>query len=581
MALRAQDRLLEQLDAARRRVGEIASVRLENLLRALGRHNFHDAQSLARFHDGLVFLRAFPPNPALLRRVESLLASFSQRIARLQAQDADLSILDEEELAGIAGTTLSALWNYDEVAWLARRFARVVAIDWDEYDKTERMAAALPRFIPLLEEDAWVEADVPYRRWLQAASGGCELAWLIRQFERLPVSPEERAEIFGALELPVRWQLGNSRATRTLGKRPVRQIFYHRGPLIQRREVSLAQELAAPPLRIKKLSRREGGKIIDLCREATTVRYRELYGTSRGDPAQVVHANVGRGVEIFLWGLPAERRLSLRAYQAGFTLKNGVPINYIEGIALFEWMEIGFNTFYAYRDGETAWVYAQALRMLHQVLGVTCISVYPYQLGQGNEEAIKSGAFWFYRKLGFRPMRPELARLAATEEKKITANPAYRTPAATLRRLAQGHVVYEMPSSQIGAWDRFQMRNVGLAVQPRMAEKFAGDSSRIRRAAKDRVAQLLGLDVERCTVREQRAFEDYALVLSLIPGLARWESAEKRQVEEIIRAKANSSEPVYSRLLQRHSQLRSAVLAIGSARATSEGLAPGSRGSLP
>jgi hypothetical protein len=568
MTSRAQDRLLEQLDAARRRAGEIDSVRMEKLLRALGRHNFHDAQSLARFHDGLAFLRAFPPNPALLRRVESLLASFSQRITRLQAQGADLSVLDEEELAGIAGTTLSALWNYDEVAWLARRFPRVVAIAWDEYEKTEGMAAALPRFIPLLEEDAWVEADVPYRRWLQAARAGRELAWLILQFERLPVSPEERAEMFGALELPVRWQLGNSRATRTLGKRPVRQIFYHHGPLIQRREVSLAQELAAPPLRLKKLSRREGGKIIDLCREATTVRYRELYGTSRGDPAQVVRANVGRGVEIFLWGLPAARRLPLRAYQAGFTLKNGVPINYIEGIALFEWMEIGFNTFYAYRDGETAWVYAQALRMLHQVLGVTCISVYPYQLGQGNEEAIKSGAFWFYRKLGFRPMRPELARLAAAEEKKITANPAYRTPPAALRRLAQGHVVYEMPGSQIGAWDRFQMRNIGLAVQHRMAAKFAGDSSSIRRASKDRVAELLGLGVERWSVREQRAFEDYALVLSLIPGLSRWALAEKRQLEEIIRAKANASEPVYSRLLQKHSRLRSAVLAIGSARAS-------------
>ena len=31
------------------------------------------------------------------------------------------------------------------------------------------MAATLPRFLPLFEDDARVEADVPYRRWLEAA----------------------------------------------------------------------------------------------------------------------------------------------------------------------------------------------------------------------------------------------------------------------------------------------------------------------------------------------------------------------------------------------------------------------------
>ncbi|MGH9537773.1 MAG: hypothetical protein ACRD3H_07605, partial [Terriglobales bacterium] len=162
MAATAQNRRLDQLDAAKRRVGEIPSAELKKLISTLGRQTFFDAKSLARFHDALVFLRAFPPHHEILRQVESLLRSFSQRIARLRAQSADLSILDSEEFSGIAGTTLSAAWNYDEVAWLANRFPGAVSIDWDEYDKPDRMAAALPRFMPLLEEDAFVEADVPY-----------------------------------------------------------------------------------------------------------------------------------------------------------------------------------------------------------------------------------------------------------------------------------------------------------------------------------------------------------------------------------------------------------------------------------
>src|SRR6185295_18422181 len=107
---------------------------------------------------------------------------------------------------------------------------------------------------------------------------------------------------------------------------------------------------------------------------------------------------------------------------------------------------IGFNTFYTFRDGESAWVYAKVLRLLNQLVGVTCISIDPYQLGFHNEEAIESGAFWFYRKLGFRPTRPELAKLVMVEEKKIASDPKYRTPARVLRRLSEGNAIYEAPA---------------------------------------------------------------------------------------------------------------------------------------
>jgi len=61
----------------------------------------------------------------------------------------------------------------------------------------------------------------------------------------------------------------------------------------------------------------------------------------------------------------------------------------------------------------------------------------PYQLGLGNDEAIESGAFWFYRKLGFRPMDPAIERLARAEEKR-----GRRSSAATLRKLAASALRY-------------------------------------------------------------------------------------------------------------------------------------------
>ena len=239
------------------------------------------------------------------------------------------------------------------------------------------------------------------------------------------------------LGINLAWDLRGSSASRTLARRPVSRYFFHDAPLLQRKQVSLADEMASAPLKLRKLSRSEGGQIIDMARDALTVRYRELHGSTRGDENYVFEADVGRGVQMFIWGLDIEWRLPLRAYYAGFTLKNGVPINYFEAIGLFDWVEVGFNTFYAFREGETAWIYSKVLHLLHQLAGVTCISVYPYQIGQDNEEAIQSGAFWFYRKLGFRPGHPDLLALTEREEKRIARDPAHRTSPRTLRKLAE------------------------------------------------------------------------------------------------------------------------------------------------
>jgi len=558
------DRLLIRLEQEKTDFSRGNAVQILGLLAALGRRQFRDPQTLIRFHDALLFLRAYPHNAAGLRQAERLLDSFGKRVERLRKAGADMSVFDPEQVSGIASTTMQDTWNYDVVRWLARRFPRNVSIDWTDYDQESRLAATLPRFIPLLADDADVEADVPLRKWLKSASGRrSEVLWLLERFERLLLSEREKAELYNSLGLTVKWEIGNLRASRTRNWRSVRSVFYHQGPLLRRSEVSLAKELALP-LPVRRLSRREGERVMDLVREIMAVRYRELYGTTLGDPASVVEARPGRGSQIYLWGLPPERRLPLRAYLAGFTLKNGVPINYIEGISLFEWMEVGFNTFYAYRDGESAWHYAQALRLLSELHRIRCISVYPYQLGDGNEEAIASGAFWFYRKLGFRPGRPEVRRLLQREEERIAARPGYRTPAATLRKLAAGHVFYELPGADVGAWDRFRVRSLGFRVNRYMAGHFVGGAEKMRPAMSTKLARGLGMDTRRLSQQEHAALENFAVVLALVPNFLNWSADERSKLAALIRAKAGADEARYVRLLQAHSRLRAAVLRLGA-----------------
>src|SRR5947207_4316127 len=262
---------------------------------------------------------------------------------------------------------------------------------------------------------------------------------------------------------------------------PVRNLFFHKSPLIARRDVSLSRELTSTAIPLEKLSRAQGEKILDLSRETSGVRYRELHGFTYGDARRVIKADIGRGTVVFVTGVPPENRLPLRAYHAALICKNGVPVAYFEGLSICERMESGFNLYYTFRDGETAWLYARILRLMRQLLGVTVFSIDPYQVGHENEEGIESGAFWFYRKLGFRPVKPALLKLTEKEESRVAKDPRHRTSSATLRKLAAGHMLFELSRQESSrSWDDFEVRNIGLAVQRRMALKYHGEAQSIQ-----------------------------------------------------------------------------------------------------
>src|SRR5579859_4099652 len=566
------DVLLKNLEATKGHYGKNAASEAKSLLDRLSSHNFADPNSLLRFHEALLFLRAFPQSRTVVTQAEKILNTFHERIERLKATGPDMEVFDDFETSGLAGTTMQDTLSFEAARWLARRIPREVEIAWADYEEERAMGSTWPRFIPLLEEDADVEANIPWRRWLDAARGReRDLEFLIRRFEQLPITPRERAELYDCLRLPLRWHLKNLKLSRTRNWARPRKLFLHSEPLITRSQVSLAHELAKPAPRLSKLSRPEGESIMNLIREVMVVRYRELYGTTLGDPASVVRTDMGRGVVMYFWNLPPKRRLPLRAYVAGFSLKNGVPINYIEAIGLCEWIEVGFNTFYTYRQGETAWIYAQALRCLHVFTGATTISVYPYQIGQNNDEALDSGAFWFYRKMGFRSGDPELEKLAKREERRIAADANYRTSRRTLKRLAEAHVFLEIPAKSsavaagdVGAWDTFSMRNLGLRVNQRMAREFGGEAARIREASVREVSRALQIQTERWNTPEKRSLENWSLVLALMPSLRRWSCEEKREVIRMIRGQAGRDEMQYLRRTQSRARLRQELLRLGS-----------------
>ena len=516
--------LLDQLDKLKTQFGPKEAQRVQALLERASRMQVRDPETLIRFHELLLFVRAYPHNVVVLRLAQNLLRSFDARVSQLCERDLDLSRLEHPDVSGIAGTSVTDTFSFYIVRWLVQHFPAQLSIYWDWFESDNRLAETWPRFMPLLEEDANVEANVPYRQWLAAARGRQpELSWLVERFDKLPLPDKQKAELYDSQQLYVSWA-PRYRSTRTGMRIGVRDVFYHRGPLIQRREINLRDELIAPPPKLSGLSLRDGERALDLAREASTIRYRELYGFTHGDPARVYHADLGRGVQLFLTGLPAAKRLPLRAYHAAMIYKNGMPIGYFEGLSLFERMESGFNLYYTFRDGETAWLYARILNVMHHYTGVTSFAIDPYQVGYENEEGIESGAFWFYRKLGFRSTKRDVLRLVEREEEKIAQRAGYRTSARTLRKLAESPMIFELDQNRAGEWDGFQVRQIGLRSQ-------------------------------------RRKFES---LFSLIGDLDRWTAAERQLLERVVRAKNAAEETTYLKLMQRHDRLRRQIIRLGS-----------------
>lgn len=548
--------LIDLLDRSKNRFSREDRVAKRAALVALTARPIRDPALLLRFHEALCFLRAYPDDAEILRIVESTLESFGERVEALRSTGPtdDAEALDE---TGIARTTIFCPYSHPAARWLANRFPDQAEIDWDD-ETEERLGSLLPILIRLADEES-VEVGGSYRAWVAAAKGHearSDLGWILDRLERAPIQASARRALYDGLQLRTRWELQETPASRTLAKVPVPRNFFNRGALVRYRG-PLTRRLPGPPVPVRFAGPEEAARLLDAARAAVAVRYREIHGFNFADPNDVLVADVGRGVHVAWFGLLQEHRLPLRAHYGYLLLKNGVPIGYGDASLLFDWAEIAFNIFETFRAGESAFVFVRLLAFLHQHFRVRTFHLNRYQIGHGNEEAIASGAFWFYYKLGFRPKRPDLLRLSTDERRRIARAPTYRSPRETLERFCQDGMVVEVKGGD-PASRAFDVERLGLRVVAEMTRNPG-------RKGVGAMARSLGLTRWGSWPRAERlAFERLAPVLAGIPDLTDWSLRERRALVDIIRAKGGPREADYIRRMQAHRRLRHSLLRLGA-----------------
>src|SRR5881296_2329725 len=435
-------RLVEALAAAASRYAPEDRERKRALLAELEGVAVRDARALLRLHETLCFLQAYPDDSELLARVDQALEAFDARVDRL-GRAARRRLHD----SGVAGSTLDYPFGFPMARWLAARFPRRTDVAWARFAEADRLDETLSLLATPAEGDAFSEGGIGWRQWVRVAKGGrrlTDLQLLLEVFERTGLPTETRDWLFESLALPILWRPRGAGASRTLARLPCQRVFFHTGGL-DRSARNLVEALGRPSPPLTRAPRALAEALIEAARVAMATRQRELHAFSYPNPDDVLTADAGRGLTLAFIGILPDFRLPLEGYYGFLALKNGVPVSYGGGWELFGTLDFAVNVFASFRQGESAYLATQLLRAYRQIFGMRTIVVDRYQLGHESTEALRSGSFYFYHRLGFRPRDPSVLRVLEAEQSKIAADRSYRSPVRVLEQLAGAEVFLSLP----------------------------------------------------------------------------------------------------------------------------------------
>ena len=549
---------LTALQRTKDRHGEgCAAVKLA-LLRTLSHAPLRTAAEVLRLHEALCFLRAYPDDATVLAMVERMLRRFHRR--------ADLR-QHREELAdsGIAGTAIRYRFFWATARWFAERWPGSFKLDRDSDETGRKIAAALPLLLGPAEAAALRQLDLPGFAAIDrirkvTGRTASDAPFWVRLVEHMPGDTFTRQDFHDRIDAAYVLLPGAGTPSRTHAWCAAAPAAFQTAPLAHDRP-DLREEIRRPPCTVRPLSAREGGAIVELARAAMVTRGRDLDAFAYGDPRDVRIVDDGPGFGFALIGTIPERRTLIPAIYGYLALRNGVPVGYGEMFPIGRFASITFNVFETFRGGEAARILARMLAVAHHVFGAESFSLEPYQLGHDNEEAIASGAWWFYYKLGFRPLAAETRRVLRAELQRVKSRPSHRSSPATLRKLAAGPMAFDRDPRRAPGLP--PLAAIGLRVADVLAarERTAGDRERAIADCVRDAMQLAGVRSTRgMSAAERGAWRRWGPLLLAIPGVARWTPAERHALAPLIRAKAGRRESDYAALFAAHPKLQQALL---------------------
>jgi hypothetical protein len=533
--------LISQLFSIRNRYGkEFASQKLK-LLAAIANKPLTSKGVFQTLYDTLLFLLAYPDNPAVY---QSAGRSLNQLQVFIQSHE---NIRFRLYNSGITGTQVCAAFSFEIVKWVRINHPTDIRLNSFEADDAV-VQSILSVVMPKVESEIFQDGNAGWRSWFKQSmkKGEDLLDRVIAVFDETDIRPEVKDELWNAMGLNVEIDFPVHDCL------PVSLFdpYYHRS-LIRKKLSHKQQEIKYKQVRVNE---KEAEQIIDCSRMILIRHLREIDPITFTSARLVSYYQLDRGLSVALMGMVPDRRHPVDSYMGYVVFKNGLPVAYAGSWILFDSARIGLNIFPSYRGGESQYIFSVVMKLHQKVYRLNRFSVDPYQIGKDNSDGIQSGAFWVYYHAGFRPMQKDQQMLAAAEAMKIKSKPGYRSPAPILKKLADSRMEIILKGKPV----RFDATDLSRAYAAIIKEQHNNKRNPAEEQSLKKLAKLLQIKNYQ-EEKIQFILKNWCILLFYHEQDILSNSILRKTLKKLFEYKATGSEEDYITGLQRTTDLRKLV----------------------
>lgn len=546
---------LNELTGLRTSFGpELNNVKL-NLLGSIEKQKQFTVKQLMNYHELLLFIMAYPDSKEIYQTAVKELKRISG-ILQKQVSQKHQSIRFKE--SGMAFTEVSMPPSIKGSEWIIDTLKNdVTPVPDSEF--TDKIGPMLSLFALPSEMDGLTNNNYDALDWIRLKSGDeknkrpyTQLSWLIKSVKKAFPEIQQQDHIWEELSVNVRVKLSDPALSRTLNFIETPDPFIQTSPLI--RTVDVNKYIVKRDCIIRKPGRSLTKQVIRSARAALLSRGRETDPVTYAQ--KVTEIVTGRGLTVYLFTMDPERRLPLENYTGFTAYKNGVPVGYGGGWIFGYRCEIGVNIFETFRGGENYLLFASIMKAYTAVFNVRRFTVAPYQFGEGNQEGIETGAYWFYYKLGFRSADREIALTAEKESLKMRANKKYRSSEKTLIKFTESPLYFDTGNR----YSQIEPGTIGICISKWISSQFKGDQLKAKKFSTDYVISRLPSGIYKKWNRfEKQSFQSLAPLIAMTQCLDKMsKNDDVLELAEMMKEKGND-EILHSLLLQKNKILLPAL----------------------
>lgn len=534
--------LIQELRSISNKISDADLNRKSELLNSLMIQKEFTSKDIINYHDTLLFLLAYPQNKNIYQLTQNAFSVFENQLF-LHLKKYKTKALNELLGSGLSGTYLTSSFGFDLTKHLVLQYKNQISIDTIDWE-CENGIEILKLILPKCEQDILLLKEESITQWFieLAGEGQNVIEFLLLSLEEKFPEPDVCEYFFLKLKVYVKIDFTGKLPSRSAITHTFNPVFYHDKELV--RKINLFDELKIKvkgPLPLNAQAKEQSWRtsqlmLLSLGRETDPLAY------GRAEDVEVYDA--GRGLSICLNGMRPGKRLPFESYIGYMAYKNGRPIAYGGAWIFGNRARIGLNVFEPYRGGESTWIFAAILRTYSLVFNIQHLLVDPYQIGKDNEEAIESGAFWFYYKLGFKPIQANLKELAGMEFDKMSKSTSYRVSKAVLRKLANSTLGIHLANDAMHE----EPMLIAQFVSNRIRTEYGGNRKKAFEEAGKALRKVLNINSRKALPQQLKE-----TALWWVPQLLKQKLREtqKQKITTLLFEKAEGNEFEYTRALQK------------------------------